>query len=103
VGCAEDIEGIDGWRIDFGDAERYAQGDERMEEVLALGWAELFGVVEALEFGWQTVLDPVEREDDRGGDDGSGEGSATGLIDAGYRSAAIREEGAFEGKAVDGQ
>lgn len=100
----QDIDDINDLRAHLGHAELDlgAMGDE-FKEVFALGFGELFGIVQPGEFDGQPVFGPARRQDRGGGDDGAGEWAAPGLIDAGDAREAALPQRAFEFKAVGWQ
>ena len=92
VGGAKDVEGID--FLDAGGADGpvdFGAGGQGSVEAFAFFGGELFGVIEADE-------GEVRRQDDGGGDDGAGEGSASGFVDTGHQRKPASAQGTLAGK-----
>ena len=92
VGGAEDVEGVDFLDGGCGDGPvDFRAGAEDGVDGFALFGGEFFRVVQAIEV-------EVMGQDDGGGHDGAGEGTASGFIDPGHQKKPAGAQGALAGK-----
>ena len=101
MGGGEDVELVDFLGLGESDGELEAWClVNGIEESLSSGRGELFGIVELLELLWSSASLPMGGEDECGGDDGTCERAASGLVNACDPEALSLPMGSFEGKPI---
>jgi hypothetical protein len=102
VGGAQDVGGVDGGRVNFGDGERELVMKDTFEEAFALSVTQLLGIVQSDQVLGQTVVDPTDGQDHGGGHHGPRQRAAAGLIDSGQGMISLSDELTLELEAVNG-